>query len=103
VLWKSGRPPTLSPRRPASSIPLAFLTDYPTPAAKLLQRLPGVGMINLAQPLAEVGSILERVNTAEQAATECRAAPIRGEAPTGGTTLTATSTRAHSQAPKPHS
>ena len=32
-------------------------------------------MINLAQLLAEVGPILDRVESAEQAATECGAAP----------------------------
>ena len=32
-------------------------------------------MINLAQLLAEVGPILDRVDSAEQAATECGAAP----------------------------
>jgi hypothetical protein len=33
-------------------------------------------MINLAQLLAEVGPILDRVDSAEQAATECGAAPV---------------------------
>ena len=33
-------------------------------------------MINLAQLLAEVGPILDRVASAEQAATECGAAPV---------------------------
>jgi transposase len=46
------------------------------PRAKLLAELPGVGMINLAQLLAEVGPILDRVDTAEQAAAECGAAPV---------------------------
>lgn len=46
------------------------------PRARLLQNLPGVGMINLAQLLAEVGPILDRVDSAEQAATECGAAPV---------------------------
>lgn len=46
------------------------------PRAALLQQLPGVGMINLAQLLAEVGPILDRVESAEQAATECGAAPV---------------------------
>jgi transposase len=46
------------------------------PRARLLQALPGVGMINLAQLLAEVGPILDRVDSAEQAATECGAAPV---------------------------
>ena len=46
------------------------------PRARLLAQLPGVGTINLAQLLAEVGPILDRVDTAEQAATECGAAPV---------------------------
>jgi len=46
------------------------------PRAKLLRALPGVGTINLAQLLAEVGPILDRVSTAEQAAAECGAAPV---------------------------
>jgi len=46
------------------------------PRAKLLRGLPGVGTINLAQLLAEVGPILDRVSTAEQAAAECGAAPV---------------------------
>lgn len=46
------------------------------PRARLLERLPGVGTINLAQLLAEVGPILDRVDNAEQAATECGAAPV---------------------------
>jgi transposase len=46
------------------------------PRAELLRALPGVGTINLAQLLAEVGPILDRVSTAEQAAGECGAAPV---------------------------
>jgi transposase len=46
------------------------------PRAKLLASLPGVGTINLAQLLAEVGPILDRVDSAEQAAAECGAAPV---------------------------
>jgi transposase len=46
------------------------------PRAKLLASLPGVGTINLAQLLAEVGPILDRVNSAEHAAAECGAAPV---------------------------
>jgi transposase len=38
--------------------------------------LPGVGQINLAQLLAEVGPILLRVDTAEQAAAECGTTPV---------------------------
>jgi len=46
------------------------------PKAQLLATLPGVGQINLAQILAEVGPVLDRVNSAEQAAAECGAAPV---------------------------
>jgi transposase len=46
------------------------------PRAELLRALPGVGTINLAQLLAEVGPILDRASTAEQAAAECGAAPV---------------------------
>jgi len=46
------------------------------PRARLLAALPGVGQINLAQLLAEVGPILLRVDTAEQAAAECGTTPV---------------------------
>jgi transposase len=46
------------------------------PRARLLEQLPGVGTINLAQLLAEVGPILDRVDNAEQAATECGTTPV---------------------------
>jgi transposase len=46
------------------------------PRAAQLASLPGVGTINLAQLLAEVGPILDRVGSAEQAAAECGAAPV---------------------------
>jgi hypothetical protein len=46
------------------------------PRAQLLASLPGVGIINLAQLLAEVGPILDRVGSAEHAAAECGAAPV---------------------------
>ncbi len=46
------------------------------PRVRLLAALPGVGTINLAQLLAEVGPILDRVDTAEQAAAEAGAAPV---------------------------
>jgi transposase len=46
------------------------------PRARLLRDLPGVGTINLAQLLAEVGPILDRTASAEQAASECGAAPV---------------------------
>jgi hypothetical protein len=38
--------------------------------------LAGVGTINLAQLLAEVGPVLDRAASAEQAAAECGAAPV---------------------------
>jgi transposase len=44
--------------------------------AQLLASLPGIGTINLAQLLAEVGPILDRAANAEQAAAECGAAPV---------------------------
>jgi hypothetical protein len=47
-----------------------------SPRVQLLAALPGVGTINLAQLLAEVGPILDRVDNAEQAAAECGAAPV---------------------------
>jgi transposase len=46
------------------------------PRGQLLAALPGVGTINLAQLLAEVGPVLDRVANAEQAAAECGAAPV---------------------------
>ena len=46
------------------------------PRTRLLRSLPGVGTINLAQLLAEVGPILDRTTSAKQAATECGAAPV---------------------------
>jgi transposase len=46
------------------------------PRAYLLARLPGAGTVNLAQLLAEVGPILDRVSSAEQAAAQCGAAPV---------------------------
>jgi hypothetical protein len=46
------------------------------PRAAQFASLPGVGTINLAQLLAEVGPILDRVGSAEQAAAECGAAPV---------------------------
>ena len=38
--------------------------------------MPRIGEVNLAQIVAEVGPILERVDTAEQAIAECGAAPV---------------------------
>jgi transposase len=46
------------------------------PRGKLLASLPDVGTINLAQLLAEVGPIFDRVSSAEHAAAECGAAPV---------------------------
>jgi transposase len=46
------------------------------PQARLLQQLPGIGQLNLAQILAEIGPILDRVDNAEQAAAECGATPV---------------------------
>jgi transposase len=46
------------------------------PRARLLAELPGVGTINLAQLLAEVCPVLDRVNCAEEAAAQCGAAPV---------------------------
>jgi transposase len=46
------------------------------PRTRLIQQLPGIGQINLAQILAEIGPILDRVEDAEQAAAECCATPI---------------------------
>jgi transposase len=44
--------------------------------AKLLAPMPRIGKVNLAQLLAEVGPILDRVDNAEQAIAECGAAPV---------------------------
>ncbi|MEV6948926.1 transposase [Streptomyces sp. NPDC051172] len=38
--------------------------------------MPGVGTINLAQLLTEVGPVLDRVESAGQGAGECGAAPV---------------------------
>lgn len=46
------------------------------PKAALLAPLPRVGGVNLAQILAEVGPILERAATVEQAAAEAGAVPV---------------------------
>jgi transposase len=46
------------------------------PRTRLLARLPGVGTLNLAQLLAEVGPILDRASSAGQAASECGTAPV---------------------------
>jgi transposase len=42
----------------------------------LLAPMPRIGEVNLVQIVAEVGPILERVDTAEQAIAECGAAPV---------------------------
>jgi transposase len=44
--------------------------------AKLLAPMPRIGEVNLAQLVAEVGPILERVDDAEQAIAECGTAPV---------------------------
>jgi transposase len=44
--------------------------------ARLLAPMPRIGEVNLAQLLAEVGPILDRVDNAEQAIAECGAAPV---------------------------
>ena len=44
--------------------------------ARLLASMPRIGEVNLAQIVAEVGPILERVDTVEQAIAECGAAPV---------------------------
>jgi transposase len=46
------------------------------PRTRLLQQLPGIGQLNLAQILAEIGPILDRVDNAEHAAAECGATPV---------------------------
>ena len=47
-----------------------------TAKAKLLAPMPRIGEVNLAQIVAEVGPVLERVDTVEQAIAECGAAPV---------------------------
>ena len=44
--------------------------------AGLLAPMPRIGEVNLAQLVAEVGPILDRVDNAEQAIAECGAAPV---------------------------
>jgi transposase len=44
--------------------------------AELLAPMPRIGEVNLAQIIAEVGPILDRVDNAEQAIAECGAAPV---------------------------
>lgn len=46
------------------------------PRAQLLCQLPGVGIVNLAQLLAEIGAVLDRVSSTEEAAAQCGAAPV---------------------------
>jgi transposase len=46
------------------------------PKAPLLQALPRIGQVNLAQVIAEVGPVLERATEVEQAAAETSAAPV---------------------------
>jgi transposase len=52
----------------------AVLPDHPM--ASILGPLPRIGQLNLAQVLAEVGPIVERAASAEQAAAEIGAAPV---------------------------
>jgi transposase len=66
-----------TPHTSPSELEAAITTRIAShPRAKLLASLPRVGTINLAQLLAEVGPILDRVDSAEQAAAECGAAPV---------------------------
>jgi transposase len=44
--------------------------------AKLLAPMPRIGQVNLAQIIAEVSPVLDRVDTVEQAIAECGAAPV---------------------------
>jgi transposase len=44
--------------------------------AKLLAPMPRIGEVNLAQIVAEVSPVLDRVDTVEQAIAECGAAPV---------------------------
>lgn len=46
------------------------------PKAELLQPLPRIGEINLAQIIAEIGPLLDRCDNADQAAAACGVAPI---------------------------
>jgi transposase len=46
------------------------------PKAELLAPLPRIGEINLAQIIAEIGPLLDRCDTADQAAAACGVAPI---------------------------
>jgi transposase len=46
------------------------------PKAALLTPMPRIGEVNLAQIVAEVGPILDRATTLEQAIAECGAAPV---------------------------
>lgn len=72
---RAGRSAAHCKRRSPTSSESSPIESPRTPA-RLLEQLPGVGIINLAQLLAEIGPILDRVDTAEQAATECGAAPV---------------------------
>jgi hypothetical protein len=71
------------------------------PRTRVLADLPGVGMINLAQLLAEVGPILDRIDSAERAATKCGAAPLtRASGKTSGVYFRwAANTRARKASP----
>ena len=55
----------------------AALLDHPK--AKLLAPLPRIGEVSLAQVIAEVGPLLDRCRTVEQAAAGCGVAPVTSE------------------------
>ena len=46
------------------------------PKARLLETLPRIGEVNLAQVVAEVGPILDRAGDVEHASAECGAPPV---------------------------
>lgn len=46
------------------------------PKAKLLATLPHIGEVNLAQVIAEIGPLLDRCESADQAAAACGVAPV---------------------------
>ena len=46
------------------------------PKARLLETLPRIGEVNLAQVVAEVGPILDRAGDVEHASAECGATPV---------------------------
>jgi transposase len=72
----------------------AALLDHPK--TRLLRQLPRVGEISLAQLIAEVGPVLERVADVEHAAAACGVVPVTRESGKGRTVTFryATNTRA---------